>query len=169
MSQMNADSLEQSDHGGDVLGTDRRRLGLGGVKKDAQTYEIIGAAMEVHRELGPGFLEGVYQDALQLELTSRTIPFVREHAVPVAYKGVLLATPYRADFLCYGSVLVELKAIKAVAGPEEAQVIHYLKATGITRALLVNFGAPQLEYERLVLELSRTGDSTTNAGRNCEL
>jgi GxxExxY protein len=121
--------------------------------RDVETYAIIGAAMEVHRELGSGFLEAVYHDALEREFLSQNIPFAREHLIPVLYKGIPLATPYRADFLCYGSVIVELKAIRALTEIEDAQVIHYLKATGLHRALLLNFGGPQLQYKRLVLNL----------------
>jgi GxxExxY protein len=149
MPQISADSIACSD--ADVLGSSRPRSAVGNNERDPETYAIIGAAMEVHRELGPGFLEGVYQDAMQIELTTRNIPLDRECAVPVSYKGVVLGTPYRADFVCHGSVLVELKAIKALTGVEEAQVIHYLKATGLRRALLINFGSARLEYKRLVL------------------
>ena len=134
----------------DVLGSPRRNARMSGVNRDPETYAVIGAAMEIHRELGPGFLEGVYQDALQFELFARGVPFVREHPIPVNYKGTILGTPYRADFLCYGLVLVELKAVKTLTAVEDAQVLHYLKATGFERAVLLNFGAESLEYKRLV-------------------
>ena len=126
-----------------------------GKERDPQTYAIIGAAMEVHRELGPGFLEPVYQEALARELDERGIPFEREAALSISYKGALLACTYRADFDCFGEVLVELKAGAALSGRDEAQVIHYLKATGVERGLLVNFGSPELEYRRLVLSSTR--------------
>ena len=120
-------------------------------QRDPQTYALIGAAMEVHRELGHGFLEAVYQDALAIELTLRQIPFTRETAVPVHYKGQLLTSTYRADFICCGGIILELKAVDSLTGAHEAQVINYLKATMHTRALLFNFGAKSLEHKRLVL------------------
>ncbi len=123
-------------------------------QKDAETFAVIGAAMEVHKELRNGFLEAVYQDALEIEFSKREIEFHREHSVPIFYKGKTLGTPYRADFLCFGSVIVELKAIKALSDIEDAQVINYLKATGLHRAILLNFGSPRLEYKRLVLNLA---------------
>jgi GxxExxY protein len=118
--------------------------------RDPQTYAIIGAAMEVHTILGNGFLEAVYQDALAREFLSRQILFVREQPVPVLYKGEVLSTPYRADFVCYDLIIVELKAIKKLTEIEDAQVLHYLKATGFERALLFNFATPQLEHKRFI-------------------
>ena len=120
-------------------------------KRDLQTYAIIGAAMEVHRLLGCGFLEPVYQEALAKEFSLRRIPYEREVELVISYKNEPLTCRYRADFLCYGEVIVELKALSALSGIEEAQVINYLKATGKQRALLINFGAPSLMYRRLVL------------------
>jgi GxxExxY protein len=124
--------------------------------KDRQTHAIIGAAMEVHRQLGPGFLEAVYQEALSIEFSARTVPFAREAELPVYYKGELLACSYRADFVCYDEVIVELKALRAITGVEEAQVLNYLKATGLTRGLLLNFGRPSLEFKRLVFSNLRS-------------
>ena len=118
--------------------------------RDGQTHAIIGAAMEVHRQLGPGFLEAVYQDALQMEFSARTIPFAREVELPVNYKGERLACTYQEDFVCYNEVIVELKALKAITGVEEAQVLNYLKATGLERGLLLNFGNSRLEFKRFV-------------------
>jgi GxxExxY protein len=120
-------------------------------ERDLETYAIIGAAMEVHRQLGCEFLENVYQEALTLELRLRKISFGREVPFSVRYKDHILACEYRADFVCYDSVIVELKAIEKLSSVERAQVINYLNATQMKRALLVNFGARSLEYERLVL------------------
>jgi GxxExxY protein len=119
-------------------------------EQDPQTYAIIGACMAVHSELGHGFLEAVYQEALEIEFTRRGIPFVREKPLIVYFTGIPLKSRYEADFFCYDSIVVELKALSALTLGHQAQAIHYLKATGCERALLVNFGAPRLEYKRLV-------------------
>jgi len=117
---------------------------------DPQTYAIIGAAMSVHSGLGHGFLERVYQEALALEFRQREIPFQAECPIPVYYRGEKLSASYRADFVCYGAVLVELKALHGIGGGEKAQLLHYLKASGLKRGLLLNFGNTKLQYERLV-------------------
>jgi GxxExxY protein len=107
--------------------------------------------MEVHCVLGNGFLEAVYQDALSIEFAARSIPFQREQLLAVNYKGSPLASSYRVDFLCYESILVELKALSALTGRESAIAINYLKATGLGRCLLINFGSARLEYKRFIL------------------
>jgi GxxExxY protein len=119
-------------------------------ERDAQTYEIIGAAMEIHRQLGHGFLESVYQAAAVIEFSLKSIPFEREVILPVKYRNLMLPIHYRADFVCYSEVIVELKAISRLSSMEEAQLLNYLKATGLKRGLLINFGAQSLQYKRLV-------------------
>jgi GxxExxY protein len=118
---------------------------------DPKTYAIIGAALEVHRQLGCGFLEGVYQEAMALELAERVIPFERERELPVEYKGKRLNVTYRADFICYGAVIVELKAVSRLTGVEEAQILNYMKVTGLETGILINFGAKSLETRRFTL------------------
>ncbi len=115
-----------------------------------ETYNIIGAAMEVHRTLGSGFLEAVYQEALEIEFRKRDIPFIREARLKIKYKDVILTKYYEADFICNDKIIVETKATKELAGIDEAQVINYLKATGHKIGLLINFGAESLEYKRLL-------------------
>lgn len=122
-------------------------------KKDPETYAVIGAAMRVHRELGHGFLEMVYQAALEKELSYQGIPFQREYMIPVRYRDEILNVGYRADFVCFDSIIVELKALAALSRTEEAQLINYLKATGTQRGLLFNFGTSELQYKRLVFNL----------------
>ena len=122
------------------------------MERDEQTYSIIGAAMAVHRELGKGFLEAVYQEALESEFKHAGISYLREVELPVCYRGIELTTGYRADFLCYESTVVELKAIERMTSREEAQLLNYLKASGKEKGLLLNFGNSSLEYKRMVLE-----------------
>lgn len=127
--------------------------------RDSQTHAIIGAAMEVHRELGCGFLEAVYHAALAVELDARSIPVRQEVDIPVFYKGHRLNCGYRAGFVVYDDLLLELKALKQLTGVEESQIIHYLKATGMRRGLLLNFGAPSLEFKRFVITPRRADPS----------
>lgn len=115
-----------------------------------ECYSIVGAAMEVHKALGKGFTEYVYQDALEVEFKQRGIPYEREKPVKVYYKGVELQHSYIADFVCYGEIIVELKAISTICSVHSAQVINYLHATEKKLGLLLNFGADSLQKERLV-------------------
>ena len=114
------------------------------------TYQIIGAAMEVHRRLGPGFLESVYEKAFAHELTLREIPFKRQAPLAVDYKGASVGEFY-ADLVIDGKVIAELKAVKKLLPEHEAQLINYLKATGLRIGLLLNFGAASLEKVRRIV------------------
>jgi GxxExxY protein len=116
-----------------------------------EVYRIAGAALEVSNELGAGFLEAAYQEALEIGLKSRALPFVAQPTVTIAYKGRILAKENVPDFLCYDRIVVEIKAMKELTTIEQAQLLNYLKATGKPVGLLINFGAPKLEWKRMVL------------------
>lgn len=116
-----------------------------------ETYSIVGAAMEVYYKLGSGFAEQIYQEALAIEFGLRNIPFEREKRLQVEYKGHTLKKEYCADFLCYGQIIVELKAIAQLTTQDWAQVINYLKATHHRIGLLFNFGARVFEKKRLIV------------------
>ena len=116
-----------------------------------ECYAIQGAIFEVYREMGCGFLESVYQECLERELRSRNIPFINQPDLRLTYKGDLLQQTFKPDLICYSQIIVELKAVKAIAPEHIAQVINYLKATGIKLGLLVNFGDyPKATVQRLV-------------------
>jgi len=116
-----------------------------------EVYAVVGAAIEVHRELGAGFLEAVYQEAMERELAARGIAFESQRELVIQYKGQPLGKSYVCDLLCFDSVLVELKAIDRLTGREDAQVINYLKAAGLPVGVLINFGSHgKLEWRRLV-------------------
>ena len=116
-----------------------------------EVYLIIGAAIEVHKELGFGFLEAVYQEAFEIELKSKGIPFTSQKSLNIIYKGKFLKKDYIADLVCYDQIIVELKAINKLSGTEESQVLNYLKATNLKVGLLINFGSrSKLEWKRFV-------------------
>ena len=115
-----------------------------------ETYNIRGAIFAVHHELGNGFLERVYQDALEFEFQERGIPYEREKNIQIMYKGKPLGDPYRADFVCYNKIIVELKALSELDGTHRAQVINYLKATKMKLGLLINFGETSAKVERIL-------------------
>jgi len=116
-----------------------------------ESYKIMGACFEVCKTMGHGFLEGVYQECLEIELAIAGIPFTSQHLLALNYKDRLLKCRYQPDFICFESIIVEIKAISKMGDEERSQVHNYLKATGFRLGLLVNFGHhPQIEYERIV-------------------
>jgi len=120
---------------------------------DERTFKIIGAAFEVHKELGCGFLEAVYQEALAREFVEQGIPFKSQPIVQIVYKGRPLTKNYQPDFICHDAVIVEIKALEKVGGAEQAQLLNYLKASGLKVGLLLNFGSRSLEHKRFVYQL----------------
>lgn len=116
-----------------------------------ESYKIIGACMEVHQELGCGFLEAVYQEALEKELQLCNVPYKREYELDIYYKGDLLKKKYYADFICFDKIIVELKALSKISNEHDAQVLNYLKASDYRLGLLINFGEQSLKFKRLVL------------------
>ena len=138
------------------------------MERDPRSHAIIGAAMEVHRELGFGFLEAVYQCALVLEFQDRQIPFRAEVVLPVRYKGKLLTCGYRADFICFEDFLIETKAIAELTRVDDAQLINELKATRLQRGLLLNFGAPSLQFKRLILSTAQNLRKSAKSADNLE-
>jgi GxxExxY protein len=117
-----------------------------------ESYNIMGACFEVYKGMGCGFLEAVYQECLEIELAERRIPFVAQQELRVLYRGRILEQTYKVDFVCYGKIVIELKAVTQLADYHRAQVFNYLRATGMRLGLLINFGYyPELESDRLVL------------------
>lgn len=117
-----------------------------------ESYSIVGAAFHVYNKLGHGFLEAVYQEALEIEFQRRGIPYEREKELKIMYDGVELKQTYKADFVCYGKIIVELKAVSDLDDAHRSQVYNYLHATGYRLGLLLNFGcSDELEKERIVL------------------
>jgi GxxExxY protein len=116
-----------------------------------EVYAVVGAAMDVYNELKSGFLEAVYQEAMELELGLRCIPFEPQKELCIYYKGRCLEKRYFADLLCFGTVLVELKAVNEIGSREESQMLNYLKATGLRVGVIINFGdAGRLDWKRIV-------------------
>ena len=137
------------------------------LKENPNAYAIMGCAIKVHSTLGDGFLESAYGDALEVEFRKAGIPYVREDSVRIYYDGRPLPTNYRADFTCFDrNYIVELKAIKTITKVEWAQVIHYLRATKIPYALLVNFGRPQIQYD--TFELAKLPSASVLSGSGVE-
>ena len=117
-----------------------------------ESYKVVEAAFKVYNALGHGFLEAVYQEALEIEFQKQRIPYEREKELKIQYEGVELKQTYKADFVCFGNIIVELKAVNAIDDTHRSQVYNYLRATGYKLGLLLNFGCPdELEKERIVL------------------
>jgi GxxExxY protein len=133
-----------------------------------ETYKIIGSAMEVHKELGCGFLENVYQEALEMEFNLQNIVYKREAAIPIYYKNKLLLKHYIADFICYDKIIVELKALSALTSEHQAQVINYLTAAKLELGLIINFGRSSLEHKRLIRENPRKSADPKKKDEACK-
>ena len=117
-----------------------------------ETYAIREAMFEVYREMGCGFVEAVYQECLEKEFAARGIPFETQKVLNIAYKGTPLVQTYKADLICFGKIIVELKAVKQISPEHRAQLLNYLRATGLRLGLLANFGHyPKVEIERIIL------------------
>lgn len=117
----------------------------------SECYKIIGSCMDVHSNLGCGFLESVYQEALELEFIRNSIPYEVESQIDIHYKGVVLDKKYSSDFICYDEIILELKAVKSIEDIHVAQLMNYLKATRKKVGYLINFGSRSLEYKRFIL------------------
>jgi GxxExxY protein len=118
---------------------------------EQETYKILGASFEVYKEKGCGFLEQVYQECLEIEFSLQDLPFQPHSELELRYKGRVLKQKYIPDFICFGQIIVEIKAVSALADEHRAQVHNYLKATGYRVGLLVNFGHyPKVDYERII-------------------
>lgn len=115
-----------------------------------ECYQIIGACMEAHGELGSGFLESVYEEATAIEFRRRKIPFHQQPLLRIRYKEIILEKRFTPDFICFGEIIVELKAAKALHPEHYAQVLNYLKATNSQLGLLINFGSDRLEFKRII-------------------
>ena len=130
----------------DELGSNNRLI------FEDETYAVIGAAMDVYYRLSPGFLEPVYQEALALELGLRRIPFTAQTRLPIRYKDFTLKKKYRANFVCFEKIIVEIKSLTALMGVDWARLLNYLKASEFRVGLLFNFGSSKtLEKKRLII------------------
>ena len=121
-----------------------------GLYREEETFKIIGICMEVHRNLGPGLLEVVYKDALEIEFKANNIPFEREKEFSIEYKGVILPHKFYADFIVNEDIVLEVKAVKEFSGEHTAQVLNYMKLSNSEIGLLVNFQNKSLQHKRLV-------------------
>ena len=145
-------------------------MGAGRIVFKQESYRVIGACFEVYKEKGNGFLEAVYQECLAIELGEQEIPFEEKPRLQLEYKGRPLKQEYEPDFLCFGEIILEIKAVKKLTDEHRAQVINYLKATGKQLGLLVNFGHyPKVGHERFVNQtLSRVSEFKTSGGQRVD-
>ncbi|MFI5399786.1 MAG: GxxExxY protein [SAR324 cluster bacterium] len=133
-----------------VKSTEQKALAFEKIIFRQESYAIQGAIFAVYREMGSGFLESVYQECMERELTTRGIPFEAQKELQLLYKGKALRERFKPDLICHGKIIVELKAVKALAPEYAAQVLNYLKSAGLTLGLLVNFGShPKVTIKRL--------------------
>jgi GxxExxY protein len=116
-----------------------------------ECYKIIGCAMEVHKQLGNGFLEAVYQEALHYEFLKNSVPFYEQKPLEIHYKDIVLEKLYISDFICYDQIIIEIKVAKNLCDEHYSQVLNYLNATKLKLGLLINFGSPSLQYKRVIL------------------
>jgi GxxExxY protein len=116
-----------------------------------EVFQLVGAAMEVHSQLGCGFLEPVYQEALSMEFALRKIPFVAQPQLAILYKGAQLSKYYIPDFIAYEKIIIEIKALNELTVNEDAQILNYLKVSRCEVGLLINFGTASLDWHRRVL------------------
>lgn len=129
------------------MDANKRESGDGLIYKD-EVFNIIRCALNVSNNLGSGFLEAVYQEALEIELSDIKIPFESQKKILISYKNRILKKEYIADFLCFNKIIIEIKALKKITEIEEAQLLNYLKATGLPLGLIINFGNSKLEWKR---------------------
>lgn len=123
-----------------------------GLIYEAETFVIRGAVFEVYKEMGCGFLEAVYQECLENELKRRSVPYLAQQELRLSYKEEILLQTYKPDLICFGKIIVELKAVKEIAPEHKAQILNYLKASQLRLGLLINFGSyPQAQIERMIL------------------
>ena len=125
---------------------------MGSLLLEKECYELIGLCMEVHSELGPGFSEAIYKDALEIELRNNNIPYEREKSFKVQYKGETLKWKYNADFIVYNSFILEAKAVSSIIDDFVKVVVNYLKVSGLQLGIIGNFGERSFKYRRVVLE-----------------
>ena len=126
---------------------------------EEESYQIRGTCFEVYKEMGPGFLEAVYQECLEREFSRRGVPFISQQELTIQYKGEPLRQTYKPDFLCWNKIIIEIKSAKAIAPEHQSQLMNYLRATGMKLGFLVNFGShPKIQIDRIVFNHGKHGN-----------